>query len=186
MRRAEAGLTRRGFLGSTLALAGTLPLVAAEPVAAAVAPATAAVSGASGSRYLALTDAEAAFTEAMVNALCPADHLTPDGVTSGLAAAIDAHLASGADGVPGQRALFQAGIAAAERACTARAGGPLSRLEPAEARRFLQDVAAGNTVADFPVASWWADVVDPLLKQSCFAGAVYDTYGSTMFWKMFG
>lgn len=183
MRRAEAGLSRRGFLGSTLALAGTLPLVAAEPVAAAVAPAPAAFAPL---RYRALGDAEAAFTEAMVNALCPADHLTPDGVTSGLAAAIDAHLASGADGVPGQLALFKAGVDAAQRACTARTGAPLAQLEPAEARRFLQDVAAGNAVADFPMASWWADVVDPLLKQACFSGAVYDTYGSTMFWKMFG
>jgi gluconate 2-dehydrogenase gamma chain len=186
MRRAERGLSRRGFLGSTLALAGTLPLVAAEPVAAAAAPAATAPLGPSGSRYLALSDAEAAFTEAMVNALCPADHLTPDGVTSGLAGAIDAHLASGADGVPGQRALFTAGIAAAERACAARTGVPLSGLDEADARRFLQDVAAGDLVADFPVTSWWADVVDPLLKQACFSGPVYDEYGSRMFWKMFG
>lgn len=185
MPRAEAGLSRRGFLGSTLALAGTLPLVAAEPVVAAAAPPTTAPPAASGSRYLALSDAEAAFTEAMVNALCPADHLTPDGVTSGLAAAIDAHLAS-SDGVPGQRALFKAGIDAAERACTARTGSPLNGLEPADARRFLQDVAAGDIVTDFPAASWWSDVVDPLLKQACFSGAVYEAHGSTMFVKMFG
>ncbi len=183
MRHKRPSLTRRGFLGSTLALAGTVPFVAAEPIAGAVASVAIAPVR---SRYLTLSDAEAAFTEAMVNALCPADHLTPDGVTSGLAGAIDAHLASGGDGVQGRRELFAAGVAAAERACAARTGVPLSGLDAADARRFLQDVAAGDLVADFPVTSWWADVVDPLLKQACFSGHVYDEYGSRMFWKMFG
>ena len=49
---------------------------------------------------------EAAFVEVVVNALCPADHLTPDGVTAGLAAAIDAQLSDeSAALVQGQRAL---------------------------------------------------------------------------------
>jgi gluconate 2-dehydrogenase gamma chain len=185
MRRTEPGLTRRGFLGSTLALAGTLPLVAAEPIAAAAVPAVTASVGPAGHRYMSLSDAEAAFTEAMVNALCPADHLTPDGVTSGLAAAIDAQLAS-TDGVPGQRELFKAGVAAADRACTVSAGRPLSDLTASDARRFLQNVAAGEVDTDFPVASWWTDVVDPLVKQACFSGVVYEAHGSTMFVKMFG
>ena len=184
MRRTEPGLSRRGFLGSTLALAGTLPLVAAEPVAAVALPAVTAPL-VPAPRYLSLSSAEAAFTEAMVNALCPADHLTPDGVTSGLASAIDAQLA-GTDGVLGQRELFRAGVAAVDRACAASAGRPLSDLAPPEARRFLQEVAAGQVDADFPIASWWADVVDPLLKQACFSGVVYEAHGSTMFVKMFG
>ncbi len=184
MGSADPGPSRRGFLGSTLALAGTLPLIVAEPVAATTA--AAAALGPSGSRYLALSLSEAAFVEAMVNALCPGDRLTPDGVNSGLAAAIDANLAGATDGVPGQRALFKAGLAAADCACRSRTGRALTLLAPADARRFLWDVAAGDVNADFPVASWWADVVDPMLKQACFSGIVYDTYGSTMFWKMFG
>ena len=179
-------VSRRGFLGGTLALAGALPfapaLSGAASAATSTAPAAAAVS-----RYRSLTATEAAFTETMVNTLCPADHLTPDGVTSGLADFIDAHLSGDVDaGVHGQRELFTAGVAAADRACHDRYGTSFDRLAPADARQFLRDVAAGDVAAAFPLAAWSSDVVDPLLKQACFSGPIYDAHGTRMFWKLFG
>jgi gluconate 2-dehydrogenase gamma chain len=185
MARTPRNVSRRGFLGGTLALASALPFA---PARAGAAPAAGfAASAAPVRRYRSLTAAEASFTEAMVNALCPADHLTPDGVTSGLAAAFDAQLAPGVDAtVQGQRELFKAGLAAAEQACRARYGLSFDRLPPGDARQFLRDIAAGDVAAEFPLASWSSDVVEPLLKQVCFAGPIYDAHGTRIFWKLFG
>lgn len=180
------GVSRRGFLGRTLAAAAVLPLAVPGTDAAAATPAVTAAL-APVSRYRCLTAAEAAFTEAMVNTLCPADALTPDGVTSGLASFIDAHLAGDLDaGVHGQRELFRAGLAAADAACQGRHGVPFAELPPVTARTFLREVAAGEVPAAFPLAAWSADVVDPLLKQACFSGDIYETFEGRMFWKLFG
>ena len=37
----------------------------------------------------------------------------------------------------------------------------------------LRDIAAGDVDSEFPLACWSSDVVEPLLKQACFSGAVY-------------
>ena len=179
-------VSRRGFRGGTFALAGALPFAPALSEAASATGITSSAA-APASRYRSLNAAEAAFTEAMVNTLCPADHLTPDGVSSGLADFIDAHLAGDVDAaVHGQRELFKAGVAAAEGACRHRFGVSFDRLAPADARQFLREMAAGEIHAAFPLAAWSSDVVDPLLKQACFSGPIYAAHGSRMFWKLFG
>lgn len=198
--RTPSSVSRRRFLGRTLAAAAAVPLVpaltsstdaaidGARPRSPSAAPALSpAVDSAAASTYRSLTASEAAFTEAMVNARCPADALTPDGVTSGLASFIDAHLAGDIDaGAPGQRELFRTGLAAADAACVARHGVAFAALQADHARAFLRDLAAGEVPATFPLASWSADVVDPLLKQACFSGSIYTQYDGRMFWKLFG
>ena len=191
----SANVSRRRFIGGTLAFAGALPFA---PVVAAVSPSAtngARVPGLPGAPgrpatavgYKSLTAAEAAFVETMVNALCPADRLTPDGVSSGLAAFVDAHLGGQVDaGVHGQRELFRAGMKAAGEACRDRCGRAFHELDPADARQFLRDIAAGEVPGHFPLASWYSDVVGPVLKHACFSGPVYDAHGSRMFWKLFG
>jgi gluconate 2-dehydrogenase gamma chain len=136
---------------------------------------------------------EVAFTEAMVHVLCPADHLTPDGVTCGLAIFVDRQLAGEFDAgaehpaPAAQEQLFKAGVAAANAACQERFGVGFDRLAPSAAREFLRDIAAGRIAdAQFPLASWSTQIVDPLLMQACFAGPIYDAYSSKMFWKLFG
>lgn len=186
MARTPRHVSRRGFLGGTFALAGALPFAPALSEAASAAGTT-AQAVAPIARYRSLTAAEAAFTEALVNTLCPADHLTPDGVSSGLADFIDAHLAGDVDAaVHGQRELFKAGVAAADAACRHRFGISFDRLAPADARQFLREMAAGEIHAPFPLAAWSSDVVDPLLKQACFSGPIYAAHGTRMFWKLFG
>ncbi len=173
-------VSRRGFIGGALAVAGAWPL-ATGAAAADAAP----VHAAGG--YRSLTSSEAPLVEALVNALCPADALTPDGVTSGLAAFVDTYLAGMVESVtPGHPALFRAGLSAAADACRARLGMPFHELSATDARQFLRDLAAGAVDADFPLQSWASDVVDPLLKQACFSGQVYDRFGSRMFIKLFG
>jgi gluconate 2-dehydrogenase gamma chain len=159
----------------------------------AAAPETTEPSAGPVSRYRSLNPDEAAFTETMVNVLCPADHLTQDGVTCGLAIFVDRQLAGGFDAAAAQSThaareqLFKAGIAAANAACQERFGVRFDRLAPSDARRFLRDIAAGRvTDAPFPLASWSTEIVDPLLVRACFAGPVYAAYGSKLFWKLFG
>lgn len=201
--RTPSTVSRRRFLGRTLAVAAAAPLVpalASPVVAEAIDHAAGRTMPALPSKdhlkvdptsaaatYRSLTASEAAFTEAMVIALCPADALTPDGVTSGLAAFIDAHLAGDIDaGAPGQRELFRAGLVAADAACLSRYGVPFATLPADRARTFLRDLRTGAVPATFPLAAWAAEIVDPLLKQACFSGSIYAQYDGRMFWKLFG
>ncbi|HET9707503.1 MAG TPA: gluconate 2-dehydrogenase subunit 3 family protein, partial [Gemmatimonadales bacterium] len=118
--------------------------------------------------YAFLGPAESAFVETMVNVMCPADGLTPNGVDCGLAIYIDRQLA-GAFG-RGDRLYMQgpwlsgppqlgyqlpltpaqyarAGIAAANAACQARyAGRTFDQIDVQQADAFLLDVAAGKVV----------------------------------------
>jgi gluconate 2-dehydrogenase gamma chain len=184
--------TRRRFLESTAALIGLTPLTPlliesvglflrrpAHRVAAAAGPSVIAEA----SPYRCLNRTEAAFTECMVNVLCPADHLTPNGVTCGLAVFIDRALAGGstADALG-----FKAGIAAANAACLWRAGVRFDELSPDDAGGFVHDIFAGDVDAEVPLASWAHDVVHPLLLQACFTGPIYEGYSNRVFWKVFG
>lgn len=209
------GPTRRRFLEKAAVLAGGMPfmpgLVQAVGLFSAARAKPAAASAPSvdpASNYRSLSRDEAAFTETMVNVLCPADHLTPNGVTCGLATFIDRELAG--DFSPGrerfaratwehedaqsdaqlpgnQEQLFKAGIAAANRACQERFGVRFDQLAAADAGGFLRDIAAGRVAeAHVPLASWLNELVDPLLTQICFAGPIYDGYNNRVFWKIFG
>ena len=178
-------VSRRGFIGGAITLAGALPFAthaaAMGAAGADTAPGIVAMSG-----YRSLGASDAAFVEAMVNALCQADALTPDGVTSGLAAFVDAYLAGEVDTAAlGHRELFMAGMSAADASCRRRFGRAFHELPAADARQFLRDIRAGRVEAEFPLASWSSDVVEPVLKQACFSGHVYETYEGRMFWKLF-
>jgi GMC oxidoreductase len=83
---------RRGFLGGAGAAAATLapdvspPAQAQTPPPTAAAPSTAAPAT---EAWLTLTQTEAAFIEAAVNTLIPADDLSPSGSDCGVAVFID-------------------------------------------------------------------------------------------------
>ena len=186
--------TRRGFLKNTAVLAGAMPLMPQLGLASGrdASSASETTSAAAASYYRVLNPGEAAFTEAMVNALCPADHRSADGVTCGLATLIDRQLAgafdTGSEGVvrEAQAHLFKTGIEAANSACQERFGTRFDRLSPADARLFLDDIAADRVSAPgFSLAAWSSEVVTPLLTQACFSGTVYDTYANRVFWKVF-
>lgn len=173
--------TRRSFLTRSVILAGSAPFVSSS-LAAAATPDTTPSSEAF------LTAGERAFVERMVNTICPADHLTADGVTSGLAAFLERRLAarSSEPATAGQAQLFRAGVAAANQACRDRYGVSFARLAESDARAFLADLRAGSVDASVPLAAWSSEIVDPLLIEACYSGPVYGTYGSRMFVKLFG
>ena len=196
--------TRRGFLGAAVALVG-VPLMAPQLDAA---PAVAVpaegplVDRPSG--YRSLTPEEAAFTEHMVNALCPADHITPDGVTCGLALFIDRQLDGELGGRCAQGAwehgeaqsysqlpltqeqFFKAGVASVDAVCQQRFGVRFSDLAAPVAVELLRDIAVGRVVAtELPLAAWYSQLVDPLLVRASFSGPVHDEHLSKVFWKLF-
>lgn len=208
---------RRGFLrqmvsaGTALPFAHGLaagavmtPLAATAAAPPAAAPAADPVVG-----YISFSQDEAAFVETMVNIMCPADALTPNGVDTGLAIYIDRQLAGEfgkgarrymhgpwAEGKPQQgyqspmtpEQYFKAGVAAANDACAARFGGkPFDQISPGEADAFLGDLAAGKVSdARLPLTGWFNDLVYPLFSQACFADPIYGGNYNKVFWKMVG
>lgn len=212
----EEGNPRRGFLKRVVTVSGSLPFAQglAGGVAAAtlLAPASAAAATPSAVNevvgYTSLSPEEAAFTESMVNVMCPADSYTPNGVDCGLAIYIDRQLA-GSFGKGAKRYLrgpwaqgkpqhgyqlpltpeqyFKAGVAAVMQASQGRFGKPFDRLAPAQADAFLKDLASGK-VADpeLNLAAWFNELVYPLFEQACFADPIYGGNHDKVFWKVIG
>ena len=123
-------------LGSVAATGAVLAGSAKEALAAPLVEPGAAT-------YLSLGPDDAAFVEAMVNVMCPADRLTPSGVDCGLAVYIDRQLAGGFGKgdrlymrAPWKRGkpqlgyqlplrpeqFFKVGVAAAQETCSKRFG----------------------------------------------------------------
>lgn len=211
---------RRHFLRQVISVAGTASLasplavgtgvgaaVAAAGANAADAPAPAAPSpGLIG--YASFSADEAAFVETMVNVMCPADQLTPNGVDCGLAIFIDRQL-SGAYGKgagrymsgpwqPGKPQLglqlpltpeqfFKAGVEAANRQALLKFNKTFDQLQAAEADAFLTAIADGKiSDDDIPLASWFNELVYPLFAQACYADPLYGGNRDKVFWKMLG
>jgi gluconate 2-dehydrogenase gamma chain len=185
--------SRRGFLGMVTAAMGARPAMSmletlGLPVfAPAISPATVPAGwrdGAAAPRYLCLNHDEAAFTEALVNVLCPADLLTPDGVTCGLAAFIDRVLA---DERGAAARHFKAGIASANRICQERFSVSFAQLVARDVNAFLDDIAARRIVAvELHLDEWLNDCVNPLLVRAAFSEQIYDQHCNRVFWKVFG
>jgi gluconate 2-dehydrogenase gamma chain len=158
--------------------------------------------------YLSLGSDEAAFVEALVNILCPADGFSPSGVDCGLAIYIDRQLA-GPYGQGDRRYLrgpfrqgkpelglqlpltpeqfFKAGIAVVNAACIRDHAKGFDQLVPASAEAILKDIDAGRMTDDrLPLASWFNDLVYPLFYEGCFADPIYGGNRDAVFWKMLG
>jgi len=202
---AGGGKSRRDFLRDVAVMAGVASLGA--PASAAGSPGSAAAE-ASPSSYLSLGPDEAAFVEALVDVMCPADRLTPRGVECGLAYFIDRQLA-GAFGKgdrlyrhgpwrPGkpedgyQRPLtpeqfYKSGIRAADEACRRRHGRSFAELDPGAADGMLTEFAAGGSTEESALlAEWFNELAYPLFVQACFADPIYGGNRSKVFWKMLG
>jgi len=206
---------RRGFIRQVVGATAAVPLApvltggVAASALAANAPSPAACKPAdNASGYISLSRDEAAFVETLVNIMCPADELTPNGVDCGLPTYIDRQLAGdfgrGAkrysrgpwqQGKPEHGCQlpltpeqhFKAGIAAANEACVARYGAPLDQVRAAEAAAFVADLGAGKVVDDrLPMAAWFNELVYPLFTQACFADPIYGGNRDKVFWRLIG
>ena len=194
----------RQAVGSALPLAGLMSAAVDAEAASTSAPA----ASPSSAGYLSLGRDEAAFVEALVTVMCPADALTPDGVQCGLATFIDRQLA-GAFGqgmklyqhgpwlvgkpehgyqlpmTPEQH--FKAGIAIVDDVCRSRWQKSFDRLPAPVADGFLVELAAGRvTDVRLPLAAWFNELVYPLFAQGCYADPIYGGNADKIFWKMIG
>jgi gluconate 2-dehydrogenase gamma chain len=200
---------RRTFLKSVVGVGAAAPFgpVLATPAQAAPEPAPKPAPAAAVG-YVCFSRGEAAFVEALVNIMCPADEFTQSGVDCGLAIYMDRQLAGDfgrgagryargpwATGKP-QHGLqlpltpqqyFKAGIEAANAASVARFGMSFDHAAPAQAEALLLDIAAGKvTDPRLPLGPWFNELVYPLFTQACFADPIYGGNVGMSFWKMIG
>ncbi|MCX7684794.1 MAG: gluconate 2-dehydrogenase subunit 3 family protein [Acetobacteraceae bacterium] len=203
----DPSLARRGFLAGAATLPLAAPAQAQAPAAQPAAPAAAAPPPVAGNQFLGIE--EAAFVEAMVDHMWPADDLTPSGTELGIAVYIDRQLA-GAFGqgdrlymqgpwrrgrpqhgwqVPMTPAVFfRAGLAAADAACRARFGNrSFDRLQPAEKEAFLTDIAAGRVQHPrIDLGLWFNALVYPLFLEGAFSDPIYGGNRNKAAWRMIG
>ncbi|MEO6246299.1 MAG: gluconate 2-dehydrogenase subunit 3 family protein [Opitutaceae bacterium] len=203
---------RREFLRHAALAAGvaSLPMsgAAAEPPRAEVTGTPSGAAAAPAPGWLFLGPDEAAFVEALVDAMCPADALTPRGVECGLAIFIDRQLAGGfgrgerlylrgplRPGRPEDgyqlpltpERFFKIGLLAADSACRRLHGTSFAELSATDADTFLSGLAEGKVEdARLSLAEWFNELVYPLFVQACFADPIYGGNRDKVFWKMLG
>jgi gluconate 2-dehydrogenase gamma chain len=209
----RAGYARRDILKQIAGVAGTAPalIVGTASTAALAQPQSAPAPSAQpqpAAGYQSLGPDEAGFVEAMVNVMCPADHLTPSGVECGLATYMDRQLSGGFG--QGERLymhgpwhkgkaqlgyqlpltpeqFFKAGIAAANAACRTRFNKNFFALPADDADGFLKDIAAGKvTDPRVPLGLWFNELVYPLFNQACYADPIYGGNRDKVFWRLIG
>ncbi|MBL9207467.1 MAG: gluconate 2-dehydrogenase subunit 3 family protein [Opitutaceae bacterium] len=196
---------RRAFFRTAVLAAGAATL---NPTPSQGAPGDATPAPAAPVGYLCFSPDEAAFVEALVEVMCPADDLTPGGIDCGLAYFMDRQLA-GPFGKgdrlyrrgpwrPGRpedgyqlpltpEQFFKAGIKAANQACLAAHRRQFPELTAEEADRMLQAFSTGDLKAPvFGFSEWFNDLVYPLFTQACFADPIYGGNRGKVFWSLIG
>lgn len=205
---AEEKIQRRDLLRGAGAV-GTLAAasVSASLVGTPKAQAAAGEAADEAKTWLTLTRPEAAFIEAAVDTLIPADDLTPSGSDCGLAIFIDRQLAgaygNGArlyrqgpflQGKPQHgyqlsltpREFFAAGIKAANEWSNATYGKNFDRLNENQRIEAMQALEAGTP--EFPgfSAAMFFDQLLALTMQGFFADPIYGGNKDKVAWKMIG
>src|SRR5271169_7124446 len=178
----KQGFDRRDFLKTAVvggaAAAGGTATIAAPDIAQAEQPAAAAPA-AEPAGYAFLNLDEAAFVEALVDHMIPADEISPKGTDLGVNIYIDRALAGAWGngdrlymqgpwklGTPSQgyqlpltpAQLYRAGIAATNAHCRKVYGKPFDRIEEAQREEVLLGVSTAKITFDngLPVRVFWA------------------------------
>ena len=206
---------RRDFLKSV----GTVGATGLAAAAGVESPADAQTRAAAGGRvpdpaappvshaYTFLTAPEAAFVEAAVDRLIPADDLTPGGTDCGVATFIDRQLAGAwgsgdrtymqgpwDKGVPTQgyqspltpAEYFRAGIAAANAYCRKTLQKDFDRLTADQQIKVLQDMEQGRAALEGVPAQEFFNLLLATAMQGFFADPVYGGNRDKAAWKMIG
>ncbi|GLK56631.1 gluconate 2-dehydrogenase gamma chain [Methylopila capsulata] len=203
----DEGLDRRRFLGAIGAGAATLGADvadAAEPAPIAASPAADPVAPAG---YQFLNPDEAAFMEAFVDHLIPADALSPSGTELGVAVYADRQLAGawgkGArmylqgpwrKGTPNQgwqspmapADLVKAGIAALDAHCRRVAKLPFERLAPDAREETVAALAQGKIELDGVPSKLLFDTLYALATEGLFADPIYGGNRDKAGWRLVG
>jgi gluconate 2-dehydrogenase gamma chain len=197
---------RRDFLLRSLAGAAgasTLGLTAAAPAALGATPTPETPAG-----YLWLRPDEQVLVEALVNHMCPADGLTPDGVTLGLAVFYDRAL--GGNWGQGDRLylqgpfrngsanqgyqlgmtpaqLFRAGSEGLADYCRTTYQKPFDRLPPEVREQLLKGLQSGKVALPngVPSATYFAQLLQ-MFYEAMFADPIYGGNQGKQGWKLVG
>jgi gluconate 2-dehydrogenase gamma chain len=203
----------KSFVGAAGAATAALPLAAqaqaGAAAAAAATPAPAATPAADApAGYEWLRPGEQAFVEALVNHMCPADKLTPNGVDMGLNIYFDRALAGNwgqgdrlylqgpfKAGSPNQgyqlgmtpAALFRAGTEGLAAYCQATFKKPFDALAPDVREQLMKDLQAGKIELPngVPAKTYFAQLLQ-MFYEAMFADPIYGGNRNKMAWKMIG
>jgi gluconate 2-dehydrogenase gamma chain len=195
-------MTQAAVVGAAAAV-GIPPVTATPAVPAAQQPSAAPTPDA----YTFLNAPEAAFIEAFVNVIVPADELTPSGTALGLATFIDRQLAGAwgkgdrlyrqgpwKEGSPGQgyqlpltpAAFFRVGIDAVNRHCKGANGKEFDRLTDADKQKVLEDLASGKITLDHVSGQQFFEVAYQATMEGLFSDPIYGGNRDKAAWKMIG
>jgi gluconate 2-dehydrogenase gamma chain len=205
-------LDRRDFLKGAVvggaAAAGAAAIAPAEMAQAQQsAPATNAV-GAAAAGYIFLDLEEAAFVEALVDHMVPADELTPKGTDLGINIYIDRALAGGwgkgdrlymqgpwRPGVPSQgyqlpltpAQLYRAGIDATNSHCNKTYGKSFDRLVASQREEVLIGLSTAKIKFDsgLPARVFWSTLYQTVME-GMFSDPIYGGNRDKAGWRMIG
>ena len=198
--------SRRAFLKSTVAGGAAAASVSLPQQALAQHPAAAAAPAAAG--YAFLNPDEAAFVEALVDHMVPADELTPKGTDIGINTYIDRALAGAwgngdrlymqgpwKQGTPSHgyqlpltpAQLYRAGIAATNAHCRKTYGRPFDKLDEAQRQEVLLGLSSGKLAFDGgpPVRAFWTTVYQTVME-GMFSDPIHGGNRDKAGWKLIG
>ena len=201
---------RRSFL-TQVAVVGTAAAVGITPTIEAASPAPPAAQQQSTNStkdgYTFLTAPEAAFIEAFVDVVVPADELTPSGTALGLASFIDRQLAGAwgkgdrlyrqgpwKTGSPGQgyqlpltpAEFVRAGIDAVNHHCKDVNGKEFDRLVAIDKQKVLEDLDKGTLKLGHISGKQFFDMAYQATMEGLFADPIYGGNRDKASWKMIG
>jgi gluconate 2-dehydrogenase gamma chain len=204
------GFDRRDFLKGAVvggAAAATGTVAAPAPAEAQAQPPQAAPASQPG--YAFLNIEEAAFVEALVDHMVPADDLSPKGTDIGINIFIDRALAGGwgkgerlymqgpwKRGTPNQgyqlpltpAQLYRAGIEATNAHCRKTYGGkPFDRLDAKQREEVLVGLSEGKITFENgpPARTFWGTVYATVM-QGMFSDPIYGGNRDKAGWKLIG
>ena len=202
----EQGFGRRDFLKGAVVGGAAAATTSLEVKEAQAQQPAASAAPAAGYEFLNLE--EAAFVEALVDHMIPADQFTPKGTDLGLNIYIDRALAGGwgkgerlyaqgpwKKGVPSQgyqlpltpAQLYRAGIVATNAHCQKTYGRPFDRLSAEQREEVLLGLSGAKIKFDsgLPVRPFWATVYQTVME-GMFADPIYGGNRNKAGWKLIG
>ena len=206
----DRGFGRRDFLKGAVAggVVTTTTLVTEAQAQPAAAPATPSAAAPTTPGYAFLNLDEAAFVEALVDHMVPADDLTPKGTDIGINIYIDRALAGAwgkgdrlymqgpwKPGTPSQgyqvpltpAQLYRAGIEATNAFCRKTYGKTFDRLTEQQRQEVLLGLASGKLEFGngLPVRVFWSTVYQTVME-GMFSDPIHGGNRNKAGWKLIG
>jgi gluconate 2-dehydrogenase gamma chain len=208
----DRGFDRRNFLKGTViggaAAAAAQGIVASTELARAQQESGTATAAPTAPGYVFLNLEEAAFVEALVDHMVPADELGPKGTDIGINVYIDRSLAGGWGkgdrlymqgpwklGTPSQgyqlpltpAQLYRAGIEATNTYCRKIHGKTFDALGEQQREAVLVEISTGKITFEsgLPVRDFWT-IIYQTVMQGMFADPIYGGNRNKAGWKLIG